>query len=357
MALNSSIVILTGINTLSNNIASLGGAVFSINSNIQIFGTVNMMNNTATLNLNEMVESGIISYQDNIKEIGGAIFADSSNITISGCATFVNNSAKLSGGALATVNNSTLIIDGSFCDHPETTDTNKGRNVVFDRNKVTTAASSGSEFNDITVHDSYIGSGGAIYAENGKVSISNAVFIDNYSPGSGGAVQFNYSDVSIQYVTMLNNSGFFAGAMRVIYSKFVAGGVNFFEYNQAREEYGGAILIDLCRDAQIGGTNYFTGNITVDYGGGFDIFAVQRLIVSGTSFFRDNKAAYGSAIAIGIYNSTVLFIGDSTFENNAALIYGGAFSIEASVSLIFDTNNSHLSQQHSKKFRRSHDQL
>ena len=139
-----------------------------------------MMNNTATLNLNEMVESGIISYQDNIKEIGGAIFADSSNITISGCATFVNNSAKLSGGALATVNNSTLIIDGSFCDHPETTDTNKGRNVVFDRNKVTTAASSGSEFNDITVHDSYTGSGGAIYAENGKVSISNAVFIDNY---------------------------------------------------------------------------------------------------------------------------------------------------------------------------------
>ena len=93
-----------------------------------------------------------------------------------------------------------LIIDGSFCDRPETTDT-KEHNVVFDRN-VTTAT---SEFDDITVHDSYnIGSSGAIYAENGKVRISNAVFIDKYSPGSGGAVQFNYSDVSIQYVTMLN---------------------------------------------------------------------------------------------------------------------------------------------------------
>ena len=317
LALNSSRVILTGINTLSKNIASLGGAIFSISSNIQMFGAVNMTNNTAM-------------------EMGGAIFADSSNITISGCTTFLNNSAKLSGGALATVNNSTLIIDGSFCDRPETTDT-KEHNVVFDRNIVTTATSSGSEFNDVTVHDSFIGSGGAIYAENGKVSISNAVFIDNYSPGSGGAVQFNYSDVSIQYVTMLNNSGFFAGAMRVIYSKFVAGGVNYFEYNRARKEYGGAILIDLCRDAKIGGTNYFTGNIAADYGGGFDIFAVQPLVVSGTSFFRDNKAMYGSAV--GTYNSTVLFIGDSTFENNAAQIYGGVFSIEASVST-FDPNNS-----------------
>ena len=327
LALNSSRVILTGINTLSNSIAGLGGAVFSFNSNIQIFGTINMMNNTATLNLNKMVEGGVTSYQDNnIMEIGGAIFSDSSNITISGCATFVHNSAKVSGGALATVNNSMLIIDGSFCDRPETTDT-KEHNVVFDRNNVTTAT---SEFDDITVHDSYIGSGGAIYAENGKVS-------NNYSPGSGGAVQFNYSDVSIQYVTMLNNSGFFAGAMRVIYSKFVAGGVNYFEYNRAREEYGGAKLIDLCRDAKIGGTNYFIGNIAVDYGGGFDIYDVQLLIISGTSFFGDNKAAYGSAV--GIYNSTVLFTGDSTFKNNAALLYGGVFSIEASVST-FDPNNS-----------------
>jgi predicted outer membrane repeat protein len=240
LALNSSRVILNGINTVSNNAASLGGAIFSINSDIQMYGTVNVMNNTATLNLNKRVEGDIpvASYHD--VEIGGAIFADSSNITINGCATFVNNSARVSGGALATVNNSTLIIDGSFCDRPETTDA-KEHKVVFDRNKVTAAT---SEFNDIDVHNSYRGSGGAIYSENGKVIVSNAVFIDNYSPGSGGAVQFNYSDVSIQYVTMLNNSGFFAGAMRVIYSRIVAGGVNFFEHNRAREEYGGAILID-----------------------------------------------------------------------------------------------------------------
>ena len=125
--------------------------------------------------------------------------------------------------------------------------------------------------------------------------------------------------------------------MRVIYSKFVAGGVNFFEHNRAQEEYGGAILIDLCQDAQMGGTNYFTGNIAVDYGGGLDIFAAEPLTLSGTNFFRNNKAAYGGAV--GIYNSTVLINGDSTFENNAALIYGGAFSIEASIST-FDPNNS-----------------
>ena len=336
LALNSSQVTFSGINTLSNNTARLGGAVFSINSDIQMFGTMNLMNNTATMNLERDTNFNCHhSYQD--METGGAIFADSSNVIINSCATFVNNSAKIFGGALATVNNSTLIIDDSFCDRHETTDI-KEHNVVFDRNKVTAAtSSSGSAFNDINVHDSSFGSGGAIYTENSKVNISSAVFIDNYSPGSGGAVQFNYSDTSIQYVTMLNNSGFFAGAMRVIYSKFVAGGVNFFEYNQAREEYGGAILIDFCNNAQMGGTNYFTGNIAVDYGGGLDVFAVQPLTVSGTSFFQGNKAEYGSAV--GMYNSTVLFTGDSTYENNAALIYGGAFSIEASVS-VFDSNNS-----------------
>ena len=338
LALNSSQVIFNGINTLSNNMAKLGGAVFSINSSIQMFGTMNLMNNTATMNLESDTNFNCnYSYQD--MEIGGAIFADSSNVTINSCAAFVNNSAKFFGGALATVNNSTFIVDDSLCDCSETTDIKEHNNIiVFDRNKVTATTSlSGSAFNDINVHDSSFGSGGAIYTENSAVNISNAVFIDNYSPGSGGAVQFNYSDISIQYVTMLNNSGFFAGAMRVIYSKFVAGGVNFFEYNRARNEYGGAILIDFCENAQIGGTNYFTGNIAVDYGGGLDIFAVQPLIVSGTNFFRDNKAAYGSAV--GMYNSTVLFTGDSIYENNAALIYGGAFSIEASVS-VFDSNNS-----------------
>lgn len=339
LALSSSQVIFNGVNALSNNTARLGGAVFSINSNIQMFGTVNFMNNTASLNSEPSVEGDTkhnchYSYQD--MEIGGAIFTDNSNITISGCAMFVNNSAKIFGGALATVNNSILIIDDSFCDHPETTDI-KEHNVVFERNKVTVATSStGSVFNDINVHDSNFGSGGSVYTEKCKVNISNVVFTNNYSPGSGGAVQFNQSDVSVQYVTMRNNSGFFAGAMRVIYSKFVAGGVNFFEYNRARKEYGGAILIDLCKNAQMGGTNHFTGNIAVDYGGGLDIFAAQPLTVSGTNFFRGNKAAYGSAV--GIYNSTVLFTGDSMYENNTAQIYGGAFSIEASVSTFYPKN-------------------
>lgn len=340
LALNSSQVMLSGINALSNNTARLGGAIFSINSDIQMFGTVNFMNNTAALN-SESVEGDKkfnchYSYQD--MEIGGSLFADNSNVTINGCAMFVNNSAKIFGGALAAVNNSTLIINDLLCDHPETTDI-KEHNVVFDRNKVTAAISStGSAFNDNNVHDSSFGSGGAIYTGNSKVNISNVVFTNNYSPGSGGAVQFNYSDVLVQYITMQDNSGFFAGAMRVVYSKFVARGVNVFEHNRARKEYGGAILIDFCKDAQMGGTNYFTGNIAVDYGGGLDVFAVQPLTVSGTVFFRENIAAYGSAV--GMYNSTVHFTGDGIYENNTAHKYGGVFSIETSISTFNPINSA-----------------
>ena len=51
LALNSSQVTFNGINTLSNNTARLGGAVFSINSDMQMFGTINLMNNVATLDL------------------------------------------------------------------------------------------------------------------------------------------------------------------------------------------------------------------------------------------------------------------------------------------------------------------
>ena len=332
LALNSSEVIFNGTNTLSNNMAKLGGAIHSVNSEMHMFGTISFVNNNATLSMDDNV-SCPYSYQN--MEMGGAIFADNSNITISGCAAFLNNSAKILGGALATINNSSLFIDGSFCDNPESSlpDSTVEYGIVFDRNKVTAVTSSGSVFNDINVHDSSFGSGGAIYTENSKVNISNALFTNNYSPGSGGAVQFNFSDVSVQYITMLNNSGFFAGALRVIYSKFVAGGVNLFQNNRARREYGGAVLIDLCIDARIGGENDFIGNNAFDYGGGLDIFAAQPLTISGRSYFQENTALYGSAV--GIYNSTVVFTGDSLYENNRAQIYGGAFSIEDSVS-IFD---------------------
>ena len=121
-----------------------------------------------------------VTFKDNKAGSGGAVYADSGcTVTVSGC-TFEGNSAE-KGGAVAVMGNVTL--DGCAVKNNSAEICGGGIYVnAKDQDKVTikgktvfSGNSSGTE-------------GGAVYAENGKLVVSDASFTDNQAVVSGGAV-------------------------------------------------------------------------------------------------------------------------------------------------------------------------
>ena len=333
LSIDSSEITFDGSTNFSNCIAQLGGAFYTRNSTIHMLGTMNFTNNTARLSVfsNRSSDSGgnieclcNLSHYDS--GLGGAIFSDNSTIVISTRASFVNNRAMTLGGAVVLVNNSTLIANDSKPVHSSIFPT-KSFNLVFNENFVTASAETNASvfLNNFT---SNFGTSGALYTEHSKVIITNALFMNNHSPGSGGAVQFNHSDVTIQSVNMINNSGVFAGAMRAVNCTFQSSGMNSFQQNRATFGYAGAVLIDFSDSPYLGGENRFIGNLAVSYGGGLDFYRVQSAMINGTNIYRNNKALFGGAIAI--FNSSVQFHGESLFEDNEGHSNAGAVNIETS---------------------------
>ena len=296
------------------------------------------MNNTAFPDITS--DLSYCDYSDHDSGIGGAIFSDNSSLTISSsCVEFVNNSARNFGGAMAVVNNSTVVINGSICfDHLWYHNMCSPMGISFDGNSVmATAASHSVHYNEYTpIYTSNCGTGGAIYAEKSKINVTNCTFMNNNSSGSGGAVQANHSDIIVHNVNMINNSGSSGGSMRVVNSTIVTSGDNLFRQNHAKGGFGGAILIDFCVTACLGGGNRFENNCAGNYGGALDIYAVVLLTVSSNNHFKENEALYGGAV--GMYNSTVHFCGENVFEDSRAFAYGGALSIEDSRSSFNETS-------------------
>ena len=329
LRLTSSEVTFTGSTSFSNNTAKLGGAIYSVNCTILVLGTTTFMNNTAVLS-NTSTGEGISYCNDSYHDhsgMGGAIFGDNSDLIIRSCTTFINNSARTLGGAIVTVNNSTVTIDGSSCfSHISDRGLSSLEGMLFYKNGITVSAVSSLLL--YYQYTSNFGTGGAIYAQKSKVNITSTVFLNNFSPGSGGAVHFNHSDVTIHNVTMVSNSGILAGAMRVFNGTIVISGTNYFEENNATRGYGGAVSIAFCVEARLDGENYFNRNVAVNFGGALDVYAVELLVISGINYFKKSTAINGGAVSL--YNSTVHICGDSFFENNKASV-GGAFEIEGSI--------------------------
>ena len=122
-ALDSSEITFTGTNNFTYNSAKLGGAIHSTRSMLR-FDEMSIMlfiGNTAALN---MIMPGhdtawILLYTNDIipfeSGIGGAVYVDHSQFIVSGCAQFLTNNATNLGGAVAAVNHSTVVINGSLC--------------------------------------------------------------------------------------------------------------------------------------------------------------------------------------------------------------------------------------------------
>ena len=333
-ALDSSDITFTGSNNFSDNTAKLGGAIHSIGSTLQFTEIASFINNTAISNKNDTLYFDYItSDSSNDTGIGGAIFAESSYVIISGCAEFVGNSATYAGGAIAVVNCSTLVIDGSSCFnklhiHPTT--------VLFNGNCVTLTRASefSSDFDTL-------GSGGAIFTYDCVVNITNTSLANNFSPGFGGAAQFIQSNITLYNINAVNNIGDFSGgAIRINSSEQVLiDGNNYFGNNSAKG-FGGAIQMYMVQFLQISGKNTFVGNQAECGGGALGIYRGTISFVCGDNVFKRNFAVYYGGGAIYSYNTSVHFCGSNKFTEGVARSEGGALYIEASTTLFNGTHTN-----------------
>ena len=323
LALDSSEITFMGTNNFISNSAKLGGAIHSISSTLQFNEMASFIDNSAFSNekINDTLCYKYTSYYSNEIGNGGAIYANSSHIVMRDCAQFVTNKATNLGGAVAAMNDSMLVIDGSSCLVTESSP----MGMEFDRNCVAT--------DNVMLY--YINkSGGAIYSHNSTVNITNISFLNNIAPVDGGAAYFLQSNVTVYNITAVNNTAnsSFGGAIR-FYSciQVYIGGDNHFVNNHAAS-YGGALEFCNVQSLEIAGVNYFEGN-TAENGGAFDIlnFYSAAVLISGDIMFKNNTAkSGGDGGALYLSGPTVNCTGNMEYKNNTAG-YGGALYLSDSI--------------------------
>ena len=236
-----------------------------------------------------------LTYSDNNFEWdqdphGGAMRADSSSITIDQCLflnnNFFNSSIESWGGAIY-ANNTRLSINNSS----------------FTRNSATTA-------------------GGAISANNSLVQITSSYFKNNLATEKGGAIHIigpnTISSIRLYYCSFISNKADIAGVL------YTAGN-------------GIDIIINV---------STFNSNKAKSTGGVLFAAGINNFVIVQSSLFTDNAAEYYYGGVLHITgNYSMVNILQSMFHGSAAYKTGGALNIEGSTSVILIDQSEFLNSK------------
>ncbi|MEI8129991.1 MAG: right-handed parallel beta-helix repeat-containing protein [bacterium] len=295
---------------------------------------------------------------------GGALFI-ADNSTISG-STFEGNRASTNGGAIKYSNGTTHTIESSSFTN-NTADSNGG--AIFQASgSLSVSVNTTFTGNSIGMHTG--GTGGAIDAEGGSLSLAETTFSDNHANlyGCGGAVS-TYSDTTIHDSTFTNNHGLAGGAMCIFNGRTVTIDDSSFTRNMANDDAGGAIYHDggdltiqnsifnenQVNDGNQGGAILAGGNSLTISGTAFThnasrgnaggaIYSSEQMISIAQSSFVGNTAFGGNGGALFLTGATSASVSDTTFSQNSAT-NGGAVSTGVSVGFTnttFDNNSAIL---------------
>lgn len=289
-----------------------------------VFANVN-----GTLTIKNSVFSGNQAYTSTSTANGGVIYNTTGGILNIDNSVFYENMARTTSSSNGTKAAGVIYInDGQM----------RITNSVFDKNSSTgyyvtgQAIYNGSYLDQEIVNTvflmngnsgtSTIGSGGAIYHDGGKLSITGSSFIQNYqqatSRGSGGAIFINQSQSTTIYNSIFDGNkinstyayggaigelGTVSGVLKIEDSEFLNNTITAYDYG-----YGGAIYLN---GPLIINNSIFSGN-----------FATSNQTSSG--------ALYGGAISAN--DGSITIITDSQFLNNnlsgkktASVMNGGAY--------------------------------
>lgn len=283
----SSSVVVDNIEFTDNSVESEdkgnGGAIFSLNGNVQV---------------NESIFT-----ENSSKRNGGAIAIASDNVrddsvqqlSISN-SEFVSNTAEKKGGAVFWYDYETNDRKGDLAIEQTTFKDNKANmgGAIYAENAFTVT---GSQFTKNQATDD----GGAIYAyTTADFAISNSVFQENTSSDNGGAIAAwadngqdqNYSVTNSQFteneatdkggaISWLEYESIHDGASHVL-------SVEGSTFNSNTAQWGGAINTE--GEITLRGETNFVGNTASQQGGAIFVSETGTLNVEGTAVFANNTA-------------------------------------------------------------------
>ncbi|MEE1117270.1 MAG: hypothetical protein VZR33_06100 [Methanosphaera sp.] len=186
---------------------------------------------------------------------------------------------------------------------------------------------------NITITNATVdGDGGAIYNNNGNLTVTNSTFQNNHAD-HGGAIYNYFGDLTVSGSTFQNNTAIYGegGAIRNFYATMTVTGSTF-QNNIA--SLGGAI-VDTCSDATVS-DSLFTNNTGSAYGGSINNYD-GNLTVTG-SRFQYNYGGNAGAIENSDGNLTVT---ESIFLNNTSRWWGGAI-YDDSVDILSNISSSNF---------------
>ena len=292
-------------------------------------------------------------------ENGGAIAMDQSNIWWSGKTFYNNNTSGYRGGVVDVSNGSTARWFASHFFSENTAAWGGGALAVYLKSHVWWSGDMAFEYNRASIL------GGAIYVDNGG-GISwdgSTIFTSNIASNAGGALSANLgADVSWSGDTVFkdNRASILGGAIYVNNGGDISWDESTIFTSNIALYAGGALSAKLGADVSWSGDTAFKDNRATITGGAIFIESAE-VSWSGVSSFSHNSAQVGGAIragsgsfvrwnasntifilnmanssgggAVSIVNSTISWIGSTTFESNQANTVGGAiFASDAALS-------------------------
>lgn len=259
-------------------------------------------------------------FKNNLASIGGAISAEASNFTVSDQTTFTGNSAINAGGAIYSLD-SILTVENSIFGGTDTNDYNVSQygGAVYSLGMSPSATSLTTIKKTSFINNKAVEFGGAIFADNSILDISNTTTFSGNTAKQGGAIYAKNSGTS----TIPNN------IMKTI-----------FNGNKAEGSFsrGGAIYAEnsnfTITDSSFGSDVIHEGN-TANYGGAISLKDAIAQISGETTFENNSSTSRGGAIYLDNSNLTIDLYKNKKpiFKSNKAELYGGAISL---------TNNSNL---------------
>ncbi|MBQ4194803.1 MAG: fibronectin type III domain-containing protein, partial [Thermoguttaceae bacterium] len=170
--------------------------------------------------------------------------------------------------------------------------------------------------------------GGALYADSSTLTISNASFQNNTVEGEGGGAAINAyrSTLTLLNSNFQNNTAYYGGAIYSSYSTLSISNANF-QNNTASGLGGGAIGAQV---STLNVSNATFRNNTAAYGGAFDLSS-SALTLSNSTLTRNTAL-----------NASVFYLTSANVRVFNATIYGNSASNSSSNRTIFVSANSHL---------------
>ena len=254
-------------------------------------------------------------YFENYNKSGGAIIAFDTDMLVIKCQFELNRAVK--GGAIWTDNGSISIHGSNFSDNRADDD---GGAIQTDSGSISIH---GSNFSNNRAGDN----GGAIQTFNGSISIHGSNFSNNRADFDGGAIQTFNGSISIHGSNFSNNTaGVIGGAIWTLDGSISIHGSNF---SNNRADFDGGAIQTFIGSISIHGSN-FSNNTAGQYGGAIQTF-FSSISIHGSNF--SNNTAGDNGGAIQTFNGSISIHG-SNFSNNKADFDGGAIrTLDGSISI------------------------